>query len=516
MVNLILGLGGTGAKVVESFIHCCAAGLGPDQASVVLLDQDKSNGNTQRACETLARYMDAREMRPAGETRCDLLRTDLTPHPEPASPDKCRWVPQDGREQTLAELMALQLLEAPLPRDLAHVFFHADKGGEDREELEMRLHEGYRGRPHVGSAALMLRLESDDFWKSVVKIVRDSDKVRVFLCGSVFGGTGAATLPTLARRLRQEAIGEGRPLRTAGALMLPYFTFPSSKEDGKENVAASNELLFQSQTALRYYHTEMVAGGEPYGFDDLYLIGWNPPISLKYHSAGSENQRNPPLAPELFAALAAARFFVEAGEGYQGRQPPSMRAISRGEGRRLVWEDLPGVPERRGTESAYAAWLRFCWLWHYNYGGIYGDSSPKGAEDESWARQLLGDSPNAHASQAGKLGAYVKTALEYAMAMSVFSSSSDFSFDLWDQANAASGNPGSEGESAPRVTLPKEGLRKFPDLVKTDAGLPSAADVYWDLARRRPKDASGDRSLWRLALQLHESATPRLNLEGSH
>ena len=38
--NYVIGIGGTGARVVEARVHCCAAGLGPEQLSLLIVDPD--------------------------------------------------------------------------------------------------------------------------------------------------------------------------------------------------------------------------------------------------------------------------------------------------------------------------------------------------------------------------------------------------------------------------------------------------------------------------------------------
>ena len=91
-------------------------------------------------------------------------------------------------------------------KGLARALFH------EENELKMSLKEGYRGRPHVGSAALLLQIERSEFWRSLKKLVTESKEgegVRIFLCGSAFGGTGAAILPTLARDLRRNSRQQG-------------------------------------------------------------------------------------------------------------------------------------------------------------------------------------------------------------------------------------------------------------------------------------------------------------------
>jgi len=59
--NIIIGIGGTGAKVVEAIAHCLSAGLGPDAAQIGFVDQDKSNGNVARAIETVETIQKARQ-----------------------------------------------------------------------------------------------------------------------------------------------------------------------------------------------------------------------------------------------------------------------------------------------------------------------------------------------------------------------------------------------------------------------------------------------------------------------
>ena len=343
MVRVILGVGGTGAKIVESFIHLCAAGLGPPRAGVAFIDQDKSNGNTLRARAALTKYVGAHKVLKdaAGistQQECALLGTTLDPYPDQNNVEDCHWVPQSQSDVDLAGLINYSLMRDESSKGFARSLFLYE------DELRMHLNEGYRGRPHVGSAALLMQLGEDEFWQSLEDLVKSSgEEVRVFLCGSAFGGTGAAILPTLARRLRQVAIEASRPLRTGGILMLPYFTF-APPDDREANVAAGHELVLQSQAALQHYHAEMQISGQPYSFDDVYFVGWNPAIPLTYHAAGAASQVNPPLAPELFAALAGARFFAEEREvvrGGGGDDEPALHLISR-TGPGLAWEGPAG------------------------------------------------------------------------------------------------------------------------------------------------------------------------------
>ena len=102
------------------------------------------------------------------------------------------------------------------------------------EEQDMPLSQGYQGRAHIGSAAMLASLDKDvgGFNRrltELIKMAKQDQDVRIFLVGSVFGGTGAAGFPTLARAVNQIRTGgddaAGREnVRVAGALMLPSNT----------------------------------------------------------------------------------------------------------------------------------------------------------------------------------------------------------------------------------------------------------------------------------------------------
>ena len=546
MANLIIGLGGTGAKVVESFIHLCATGLGPREASVAFVDQDQGNGNTARSLRSLEVYMSARDAlrelkvddrRPKD---CKLLRTELEPLPDLKH---CHWTPHRTDGVTLAELIGYDATDESRRMDIAEALF---LGGE--AELEMKLDEGYRGRPHVGSAALLLTLDDPDdldpFWSSLRQFIEQNadDGVRVFLCGSAFGGTGAAILPTLARRLRQ--VGGGK-LRTGASLMLPYFRFAPA-DDRDANVAASNQLLLQSRSALQYYHEDIKnSKDETHSFDDLYLIGWDPLINLEYHSAGSKTQENPPLAPELLGALAAARFFRQQWKkGSGGKQEPARHLSGRERERQLNWGDLPAVRDDDGVDvtievkMAYSTWLRFCALWGFNYSRAFPgvqvlksiESENSNALSEAWFRRHVGRADRVKYNKVKDFDDYIATALRYAAAMSRFSTwdvegeseGESEAFNLWSHSPVAeivemTKVPEDEPPPQPileRGTLVKAFRNQFPNLIRGLLRTPDhkqehdAANVYWTLtAKQSPGKVHG--GLWSLVASLYECSKPR-------
>ena len=503
MSRLIIGVGGTGAKVVESFIHLCGAGLGPpEDVTVAWIDQDVANGNTERARTTLGEYMVARRHVRDNATHgipesmsCDLLRTNLLPLGEDIESDYCLWVPHRDSDATLAKIIGYNLMEDH-ERDLARVLFASGS-----TELRMGLNEGYRGRPHVGSAAFLASLKGSGSgsWERLRRHIEEGHEhdARIFLCGSVFGGTGAAIFPTLARRLSDGK----RRLRIAGALMLPYFTFRSPDDDENANVVLSNQMLLQSQSALEYYDSLLRAPTRV--FDELYLLGWREPFVLPYHAAGARGQRNPPLVPELFAALAAAKFFrTPAADAPPGTE---YHCIARNAEDALTWRDLPEVVEKEHrVAGAYASWLRFCALWHFSYGKVLQSGDARRIR-EPWRRHTLGDAFfDGNGTEAARpVDAYVEAALRYAAAMSAYSdtrSRGGHTFDLWAHepiAEVALNRPARLPDlDCGTLATDIETL----DRLVTGDNLPGAHDIHWKLCRKRPKEAG----LGTLVAAIHE------------
>jgi len=63
----------------------------------------------------------------------------------------------------------------------------------------------------------------------------------------------------------------------------------------------------QARSALEYYSQLL---STEHVFEKLYMIGWDRFFQLGYHEAGKEEQKNPPLLPEVLAAAAAIDFFT--------------------------------------------------------------------------------------------------------------------------------------------------------------------------------------------------------------
>ncbi len=168
---------------------------------------------------------------------------------------------------------------------------------------------------------------------------------KFFLMGSVFGGTGAAGVPTVARHIhkRLNRSPDDRRGIVGAALFLPYFSYPEKdprQEQATGKLLPSATMMARARMALDYYRLEMDQSNKwgegspldtsgpagrkkPPSFDALYIVGWPEMIDLGYVAAGGGVQDNPALVPELVAALSALHFLQD---GFiprlAGRRPP--------------------------------------------------------------------------------------------------------------------------------------------------------------------------------------------------
>ncbi|HEY1605758.1 MAG TPA: hypothetical protein VGF77_09190 [Allosphingosinicella sp.] len=393
MINILIGVGGTGAKVVEATMVLLAAGLGPKNLHVGLVDQDNANGNVAR---TRAFISDYREFRRSwagsapdnmidwkgsgrGEEGLPFCRTEVTE----LFGDTSTWCP-GGDQTTLRNTIGLNLTDKQ--KDLFDLLFMPGE-----EEQDLTLGEGYRGRAHVGAAALISKLTdpANPLTANVTELMAGGGsrtQVNIFVVGSAFGGTGAAGFPTIARELNRirtsrNFTNKGN-VAIGGALMLPYFGFAPPDANEKDLVVTTDELLPKTQLALEHYGNLFES---EQAFDRFYLVGWDRFFQLGYHQAGNAEQVNPALLPELFAAAGALNFLSGGAELLQPVPAEERVRICARETKHVRWSDfpLPNVQARLGQL------LRFATYWRFVVGDLVAQRRPwigKG----NWTHRLSG------------------------------------------------------------------------------------------------------------------------------
>lgn len=521
-VNILLGVGGTGAKIVESALFLLSAGFGSDdEVHVGLVDQDNSNGNVVRT-EDLLKLLTAirRDFQEganridwtrAGRDRVDLFSIGLRPLMESGA----HWRPAADDLPTLRAIMRHEQMPAD-EKDLFDLLFRGDAATPGGEEQTMGLSEGYRGRAHVGAAALVcaVHYDSREFIERMVELMRRSssgDEVRIFIAGSLFGGTGAAGFPTIARTLHRLRDGgdpriTGAKVSIAGALMLPYFAF-SDPQDERANVVTSAQLLPQSRVAVEYYQRLLQ---QEHVFDRLYVSGWDTMFQLGYHEAGRGDQRNPPLPPELVAALGAADFFTLPLEAVRSDEP---LVAARRERDAFGWQDLPVREDMRNElYERLGGALRFALWWRYRVEPAIDDRGMFGIR-VGWLKRLAAGTDWEAGTRAvrDRLNDYSTSVLRWAAGMRLFGRDAVGDFALWNGERLWSTppNPPSASIDLPAGRTEEETLRDLETLVMPidRNGAPGGADaVYQDL--NEPASDGAHEAFGRLVAGVHRATRP--------
>lgn len=320
MSYCFISIGGTGAKVMESLTHLAIAGLLPENERLYIaaIDPDVGNGNLERTSTALNNFAVFQNFSVGNDTPLFKNKISIV-RPFP-------WNPT-GHDKTLDDLVEFyHHSTAPVGKFYETLY--------TRAERDTTLNEGFRGHPSIGAAVLAKKFDDGSkITARLEKIIGEGDTVKIFLAGSVFGGTGAAGLPTVARLLRNNLADYADRISIGGVLILPYFSF-TPNERLEELFARSENFLPNTKAALKYYSERENL------FDATYFVGDSVMTPVEEFAVGSANQRNAAHVVELYAALAAADFYSR-----PMKSPKIFKYICRHERDKFSWSDFPTSAE---------------------------------------------------------------------------------------------------------------------------------------------------------------------------
>lgn len=305
--NIIL-LGGTGAKCGEILLHMCANGYFRYRyLNILYIDSDTDNGNARRFRELYETYMECRAR-----------------YVIKSSPISCFFYPEI-RLMTKNPVGKLNVFSDMINESGSD---HESSEGAralmgalySKEEIDLRISDGFFAHPNVGAAVFAANMDEimSDFSSLIQAELQEAKKVKIFVLGSVFGGTGAASLPTIAKYIREKLIGASdnrniKKLMKIGACMvLPYFLFEIddkiSAHVSQEPTIEANKFAMKTKAALEYYKYVEEESGQKI-VDEMFILGHDGADVRGRYAAAGEKQRNLPHIVELYAAMSAVTFF---------------------------------------------------------------------------------------------------------------------------------------------------------------------------------------------------------------
>lgn len=325
----VMGIGGTGMRCIESLVHLCAMGMFDDtEINLLALDTDVNNGNFGR----LKAVKDAYQKAKGGQS---VLKNTFFS----AKINYYEFSPNYQQNRTFNAVFNYNNTKYNNPKaaDLADLVF-------TKEVEDFDLLHGYRAQTHLGSMMMYhsiveaakdpLPNDLKTFIAQLISATQSGVTPRVFILGSVFGGTGASSIPIIPKALADAAsvIGNGGANILANCyfgstLLTAYFSFPTPTADQilqDKVVATSDKFALNSQAAMMFYDDDTTVKST---YQKFYMLGtdninWNP--MQKYTGTttitGGNSQKNDSHFIELLAACAALDFLNENDATLQGKK----------------------------------------------------------------------------------------------------------------------------------------------------------------------------------------------------
>ena len=326
----VVAIGGTGMRCLESFVHLCAIGMFDNKdIDILTLDTDQSNGNKGRVEQLIELYNNVKKdgavdgVANAGtffSARLTLYKffTDYSS--------------QERKNYGLLSVPVAGLPNADQikeeDRDLSDLFL-------DPAVQEFNLEHGYRAQTHLGSLLMYngiieamrnavnnkdKALPQEKALAQFVSNIANEGPTKVFVFGSIFGGTGASSIPIIPKALKDAASLDGNNtldlnvVKFGSTLLTQYFSFPQPDKSQKAKekiIASSDNFAINSQAALQFYQSDPTV--KMY-YKRFYHIGWPSSQTLKIENEGATitggaDQKNACHVVELLCACAAYNFF---------------------------------------------------------------------------------------------------------------------------------------------------------------------------------------------------------------
>ena len=320
----VIAIGGTGMRCLESFTHLCAIGMFDNkEIDILSIDTDTNNGNKGRSEQLIDRYIRIKGGEEAKPTANSFFTAKLNIY---------KFAPEySGNKLTYELISGLNVGSDDTKKEnnaLSDLLF-------DDDVQKFKLDHGYRAQTHLGSHLMYhcildaaknvskggKRKEDIELSTFLDKIYQAGENARVFILGSIFGGTGASSIPIIPQALRDAVRIKDKNAnihpnaKFACSLLSEYFKFnvPNKEQKNEQKVIAdSNNFSRNSQAALMFYQADSTVKST---YKLMYHIGWpskanfsNGDDTAKTITGGGE-QKNPCHVTELLCASAVYDFF---------------------------------------------------------------------------------------------------------------------------------------------------------------------------------------------------------------
>lgn len=301
----LLFVGGSGIRVARSFINLCAAGcFNNTDFKIMLIDTDIKNGDTDKLFETISAYNKISEKTNAFPA-LDFYKNK--------NGEIAVWNPLEGlaarTDASMNEILNKAMWDdnSNDVKDLYNFLYTTS-------EQEIGLDKGFYGHTSIGSYFMVNAISGSSAgtlnpeWSSFFG-PNLSDDDTIFVIGSMFGGTGASAIPSIAKILK--SVTNTSNAQMGCTIVMPYYDTVAEGSD----VGNINSVLFpaKNRAALYYYADQEIYED----FQSMYFVGENKDDFMTLvNKNGGHEQRNKASHVEVYAALTINDFLnTDTGDG---------------------------------------------------------------------------------------------------------------------------------------------------------------------------------------------------------
>lgn len=250
----LFGIGGSGARVIKSFIHLLASGANvPNNTEIVpvIIDTDAQSHDTVLLNRIITSYNRVQKVvyNNQGETAgLEYFKTNISP--------------RQFNFQTLnldvtfnEFLNNYQGQNNELSDDyklLMDSLYDSSPRTSSSTELNLELRVGFKGNPNVGGIIFNMLSHEQEFL-DLLRVIRAED--RIFIVSSIFGGNGSSGFPALMNLFQNNDFADIQAAKKGALTVLPYYEVDTPIEGGAINSKMFNS---KSKSALSFYAKDPV------------------------------------------------------------------------------------------------------------------------------------------------------------------------------------------------------------------------------------------------------------------
>lgn len=301
MNTFIFAIGGTGARVLKSFIALAASDQ-TIQGNIIpiILDMDIKNGDTVRTLKMFEDYTTIQEnaytkgLPTKGLFRNKVMKLSQLGDGQAGKINNTFQLNFGNINQSFFDYYQGTLLNQEDVDFLESLYDNSAKN-DPASELNLELHHGFKGNPNIGSVVFNNMTKTPE-WKLFEAIFNQGD--RVFIISSIFGGTGASGFPQLVKNIRASTKNFLKQADIGALVVQPYFTVADDSNSSIDSATFNSK----TKSALTYY--ERVLDG---AVNEIFYIADKPNGAIANNQGGSE-QQNKGSVVELIGATAIVKF----------------------------------------------------------------------------------------------------------------------------------------------------------------------------------------------------------------